>query len=375
MSRKSQSTNTTMTAPLSISTMKEDIHTAMNNPIMPRIKRNPHSGNTVTFAREQEDDPTSPVSITSPPISYNNMRSTSFSSAKVKIKPLLKKKSIETPSLDLSKSMAENEEMGIFFEPQRSALHTRSSSGVSIVTTGSVRYRQTQTTTPPMTRTRSTVGSSDDLVTSYAPVPKTSRTPPALHIRTHSTSSGPRIMSSSQTHLAYPPSASSLRGEPFSPESMGRSGRSSFDSVFRRRRANTDENPVAAAAAVREEWFAKQAAKQRKRDEDDARARERAERRQERMRSRSNTINTMNSSDIGSALGAVPYDSTRPALPVDRELEWIRAGKRPPVSRQTTSSTTIRKKARGTKNAFEKFFYDLYTAWLKMLSLVGVKRS
>lgn len=196
-------------------------------------------------------------------------------------------------------------------------------------------------------------------------------------------------MSPSQTRLDYPASASSLRGETFSPEGLGKSGRSSFDSVFRRRaRSNVEEDPVAAAAIIREEWFARQAAKQRRRNEEEARLKEKVERRQDRMsevarrkgqsvdgrRSRANTINTMASSEMESTIGAVKYANTRPGLPVDRELEWIRAGKRPPVTRQTTSST-MWKKARGTKNAFEKFFYDLYTGWLKLLNLVGLKRS
>lgn len=391
-SARRSGTNTSILSP---QTMKEEnIYPTMKRQ---QPKKNPNASNTVSFVgdREEESEAMTPIQISSIPISYSNkMRSSSFSSAKVKIKPLLKKKSLDPPLMGMSNPMAGDEGLGIFMHPPR-ASHTRSSSGVSsILTTGSVhnqtavQYRQVPTSMT-MSRSRSRADSHEDSPSPYAPVPKTSRTPPPLHIRTLSNGSVPRIMSSSQTHLDYPASASSIRGETFSPESMGRSGRSSFDSVFRRRaRSNVEEDPIAAAALVREEWFARQAAKQRKRNEEEARVIERAERRQDRMsevarrkgqpvegrRSRANTINTVASSEMESTLGAVKYVNTRPGLPVDRELEWIRAGKRPPATRQTTSST-MRKKARGTKNAFEKFFYDLYTGWLKLLNLVGLKRA
>ncbi|CAF9920127.1 MAG: hypothetical protein GOMPHAMPRED_001984 [Gomphillus americanus] len=335
----------------------------------PQLRKNGPSGNSVTFAGEEGEQDIQQDVITPTSISFNNMRSSSFSSTKAKLRPLRSKKSSDTPGLDLSKSMAENE---VFAQVHRLE-HTRSSSGYS---TGSVNNRSGVQYRYIQTNSRSRADSGEDL-TLYAHFTKT---PPPLHIRTHSSSSNPRIKSPSQTHLDYPPSASSLRGEVIYAESMGRSGRSSFDSVFRRRaRGNTETDPVAAAAIVREEWFARQAAKQRKREEEEARLRERAERRQEKVnvngRPRADTVTTIASSEKGSTLSAIRYTNTRPGLPVDKELEYIRAGIRPPTATRSVTSTTIKEKAKGTKNGFEKFFYNLYTAWLKFLHQIGIKRS
>ena len=336
----------------------------------PLLRKNGPSGNSVSFAGEEEEQDSQQDVTTPTSISFNNMRSSSFSSTKAKLRPLRPKKSLDTPGLDLSKSMAENE----VFAQVHKFDHTRSSSTYS---TGSINNRSGAQYRYVQTSSRSRADSGEDLA-SYAHYIKT---PPLLHIRTHSSSSNPRIKSPSQTHLDYPTSASSLRGEVIYTESMvGRSGRSSFDSVFRRRaRGNTENDPVTAAAIVREEWFARQAAKQRKREEEEARLRERAERRQEKFngnsRPRADTVTTIASSEKGSTLSAIRYGDTRPGLPVDKELEYIRAGIRPPTLTQSITSTSIKKKAKGTKNGFEKFFYNLYTVWLKFLHQIGIKRS
>ena len=289
-------------------------------------------------------------SLASPPLSaYSNQdilspptlvrkdtKSSSFSQAKIKIKPLLRKvSSQERSTVDLSRSVAENEGLGIFTNSNltttsnlaRRGYHTRSSSGISqnsTTTTSSTHYRHggsqyvhpmrqtSQSYTPPITRSRSRPDSLDDSIVtihsqppslphSYAPLPLSKRTPPpSLHVRTGSNNS--RANSSSQLNLntaggtsTVPGTPSTLRHfnqspqEPSNPDAMPLTARSSLESAFgrKRSRANTNnttsptDDHYATVQALRAEFYAKEAAKDAKYAEVAARQAEREARRQE----------------------------------------------------------------------------------------------
>lgn len=155
---------------------------------------------------------------------------------KIKIKPLLRKMSNDQQTVDLSKSVAENEALGI-----STSCHTRNTSNTSTLTTTSHSYIHPMRQTPrPAHSFANSVesGSSGgpalpyDLQDSiqYA----TRRLPPPLQIPRHNIS---------QTNI--PGTPSSLRN------TSAMSTRTSLDSIFRRRsRANTNEDPVARAAQV-----------------------------------------------------------------------------------------------------------------------------
>ncbi|KAI4141089.1 MAG: hypothetical protein LQ340_007730, partial [Diploschistes diacapsis] len=343
--------------------------------------------------------------ITSPPTPVPKDPKPSFSQTKVKIRPLLRKMSSqEQNTVDLSRSVAENEGLGIFTNSSntnanttgRRGYHARTSSGVSQVSStttssthpsGGAQYvhpmRQTpQSYVPTLAHSRSRTGSTDtpDRIShsnsnsqqnptaqSYAPLPSTARRtpPPPLQLRTYSSNS--RGNSTSQLNLNtqnIPGTPSSLRQqtqsagasqhptEPFSPDTMPLTARSSLESAFSRKRSRTNttatmpDNPVAHVQALRQEFYAREAAKDAKYAEREARKQERREASQrrreehaERRRARSSHSHSRHTagSEMGSveALRGVGYESTVPAgLPVDEELEWIRRGKRPEKERE-----------------------------------------
>lgn len=147
----------------------------------------------------------------------------------------------------------------------------------------------------------------------YAPLPSVKRTPPPLHIRTHSSSR--TIRSPSQTNL--PETPSSLRnGELFATD---RSARSSLES--RARLANStrqqqqqqqDNIDMVHVQALRSAYSARQHAKEQEEEAKRARALEKKE--ASRARSRAGSVKSSRSVPVG----VIEYKDTMTSFPVDR---------------------------------------------------------
>lgn len=272
-----------------------------------------------------------------PPTLFGDIHSPSspVSKTKAKIKPLLRKLTTqEQNSLDLSRTAAENEGLGIYTSSDlggsrpsgdtpftvagRSAYHNRTTSGASEYsnTTTSSHHlpgapyvhpmRQTpRPYTPPLTHSyqNSVVDSeySGEVTgftleeenhlrqivrdASYRPVAVTKPQPslPPLHIHTGSST---LLAGSSQSNLAGTPSSSVRRprADTMSPvDTMSPISRSSIEMAFRlRSRADTD--PVARAASIqaaRQAFSEKEAAKAAKAQKGELRALERENRKRE----------------------------------------------------------------------------------------------
>lgn len=414
---------------------KEMVSTREYRTERPTMSKKSSSGNNVSLSLLSKKPSNSSLASPGFDLAYNNMispppsafstKSSSFSQqTKVKIKPLLRKiSSQESQSVDLSRSAAENEGLGIFTNSgytgavgPRKAFHTRTSSAVSQVSTttsssghrAGTQYihpmRQTpQSYTPPLARSRSRANSDEEHLNveysqptlygsshqSYAPLPTSKRTPPPLHIRTHSNHSNSRVNSSSQGNLNnIPGTPSSLRqaSEPFSPESMPLTARSSLESAFRKRSRNNtiNDDPYAYVQQLRADFAAKEAAKDQKYAEAQARAAEKEARRQERrtesQRRKEDNAERKRARSRGNSekdvqLSAIGYERTAPGLPVDEELEYIRRGKRPParVIRTGTQTSSVSKKAKAAASSWSLFVFNLKTMWLKFKRAMGRK--
>ncbi|KAL8839210.1 MAG: hypothetical protein Q9170_001816 [Blastenia crenularia] len=276
--------------------------------------------------------------VNAPPAVHSNLYPMAppktYIKTKAKIKPLLRKmSSYDQNTIDLSKSAAENEGLGIFTSSavggsgktssdapySQGGYHNRNISGNSHISTtttsshhlyGGTQYvhpmRQTpRAYTPPLSssfanslESGSSAGgrpavqndhvhqdhSSQQNInpTSYTSFPSPRRIPPPLHVRTGSAS---RLASSSQTNL--PGTPSSLRQQAENPETpvIMPSTRTSFDSMFRKRsRANTVEDPVVRAAQVavlRKEFDERERAKDETRREQETRKAQKEAKRQQ----------------------------------------------------------------------------------------------
>ena len=266
---------------------------------------------------------------------YSAPESKERKSSKVKIKPLLRKfSSQEQVSIDLSRSAAENEGLGIYTSSEisgaldqgsgrRGGYHNRTTSATSqlssTTTSSNPRYgaqyvhpmRQTpRPYTPPIASSYKTsleseaptVNTSNNTSIEapyfdshsrstshtagipYAPLPS-SRRPTPLHIRTGSAA---RLTSSSQTNLPGTPSSLRFKTDTITtPDMVAPAGRSSLESAFRMRsRSNPAEIDPAAQKAIvdlkRQEFNQREAAKDLKYQQAEARAQEKEARRRER---------------------------------------------------------------------------------------------
>ena len=404
-----------------------------------------------------------------PPSAHANLYSTpeikERKSSKVKIKPLLRKFSSQeqVSSIDLSRSAAENEGLGIYTSSEISSasesgpgrrggaagFHNRTTSATSqlssTTTSSHHRYgtqyvhpmRQTpRPYTPPITGSYKTSLESEAPTlntsihnsieapyfdshsrsasgTPYAPLPA-SRRPNPLHIRTGSAA---RLTSSSQTNL--PGTPSSLRfnnGTPpssdmVSPPAAAASvvvGRASLESVFRKRsRSNTaDLDPAAQKALVdlkRQEFNEREAAKDLKYQQAEARAQEkearrrekkeegerRTEERRERKRARSNAAGSFSEkSSFMTAGGDVQqqghesFPSLQQTLPVgssslisvpshknhhdDYDDDAKRGrGKGGRKRGNTTESSSAGKAGKAVQSQWALFWFRFKTVWLR----------
>ena len=276
--------------------------------------------------------PTVTASASAHPDPYSLPSPSSISKTKVMIKPFLRKlSSQEQTSIDLSRSAAENEGLGIYNSTEISAgpayaeigygsisaqgYHRRTTSGNSqiSVNTSSSNHRYGTHYVHPMRQTPrpytptlaasyqnsldseisapvpmassegSHLESTHDASTSYGPLPSARRIPPPLHL---GSGSFLHLTSSSQTNL--PGTPSSLRRQADNIDNldiMPFTARSSLESSFRKRsRANTQTDPATQAAtvqALRQKFNEKEAAKDLKYQQAEARAKEKEAKKKE----------------------------------------------------------------------------------------------
>ncbi len=365
--------------------------------------------------------------LTIPPSVYSDQASVSSPRSgvkkRVKIRPMLRKlSSSDVNSIDLSRSAAENEGLGIFgpsdlgSDGRTSAdvlrgYHHRSNSQVSTTTSSSTHptitqyvhpFRQTpRPYTPPLATSYQTsldseptdagpVSASSDALdfdsyygqpvssTSYAPLPSSRRIPPPLHIRTHSSS---RLTSSSQTNLPGTPSSLRQQTSTKPLDTMLPSGRSSLETVFRKRsRANTATSPeteaaeyaarTATVAHLRREFNDREEAKQLRYQEAEARAQAKEigkkQKREESQTRKSEAKERKRAKSNAASEKTIPmadYDTAQPfILPPSHEFVQ-------PRRRGATGASA----GKGILNRWQLFMFKLRTAWLKLLRMMSKK--
>ena len=354
---------------------------------------------------------------------YTPSSPSSTSKSKVKIKPLLRKlNQSEKTSLDLSRSAAENEGLGIYTASSmsggmgsgtdtppssgRRGYHHRTMSGASQISTTTVSnyqrpgaqyvhpMRQTpRPYTPPLalsyqpspaesevSRAQACVTATvsyphhsqdPDAPSSYAPLPPPRTLPPALHIRT---TSGPRLTSSSQTNLPGTPSSLRRHTDRITTPEMQNSARTSLESAFRMRsRTNTATDPAAQALAIqalRQQFNEKEAAKDLRVQKAEAKAQEREskkrEKREESERRKSEAQDRKRTKSITSARG-------RSAAPSEKSSS-NRRGTGPERVDADTAFHNSRRRGRGetatgatkaVSSQWNLFWFKMKTMWLK----------
>lgn len=336
---------------------------------------------------------------------YSLPPSSSVSKSKVKIKPLLRKLTPqEQTSIDLSRSAAENEGLGIYNSSEfRRGYHHRTTSGTSQMSTNTSssnhRYgthyvhpmRQTpRPYTPPIAASyQNSVDSEPSVVgpmiissegnqfeitpdapTHYASLAPTRRIPPPLHL-------GPsKFTLTSTSQINLPGTPSSLRRQTDSintSETMPQTARSSLESAFRKRtRTNTQPDPetqLATVQALRQKFNEKEAAKDLKFQQAEKKALEKEARRKEkrdeeerrkseskeRKRAKSNTT----SEKLETAtLGAAEHPPSE--APFEEET-FVRPGQQ---RRGPTEKAGVAGKA--VQGQWSLFWYKFRTMWLKL---------
>ncbi len=336
---------------------------------------------------------------------YSLPPSSSVSKTKVKIKPLLRKLTPqEQTSIDLSRSAAENEGLGIYNSSEfRRGYHHRTTSGTSQMSTNTSssnhRYgthyvhpmRQTpRPYTPPIAASyqnsvdseSSVVGPmrvssegnhfefTSDAPTHYASLAPTRRIPPPLHLG----SSGYTLTSSSQINL--PGTPSSLRRQTDSintSDNMPQTARSSLESAFRKRtRTNTQPDPatqLATVQALRQKFNEKEAAKDLKFQQAEKKAMEKEARRKEkrdeeerrkseskeRKRAKSNTTSEKLETEI---LGAIAHPPSEAPF-VEETPVWPGQQRRGPTEKAGVAGKAV-------QGQWSLFWYKFRTMWLKL---------
>lgn len=352
-------------------------------------------------------------------------------SSKVKIKPLLRKfSSQEHVSIDLSRSAAENEGLGIYTASEisgapesgsgrRGGYHNRTASAASqlssTTTSSNPRYgtqyvhpmRQTpRPYTPPIASSyktsleseATTVNTSGNTSieapyfdsqihstshpggTPYAPLPS-SRRPHHLHIRT---SSSIRMRSPSQTNLPGTPSSLRFNTDTISPsDNVAPAARSSLESAFRMRSRSSpaEVDPAAQKAIVdlkRQEFNEREAAKEFKYQQAEARAQEKEARRRERReeedrrtsekrerrRARSNAASEKSSFlTVGEAHEGVPSVQAPPPPQGDP----VATAPQPTVGRKRGDTAGSAGKAgKAVRSQWTLFWFRFKTMWLRL---------
>jgi len=343
---------------------------------------------------------------------YASPERKSSSKAKVKIKPLLRKfTSQENLTIDLSRSAAENEGLGIYSSSEinapdtRRGYHNRTTSGASELSTNTTSsnhfraqyvhpMRQTpRPYTPPTANsyktsleseapTVTTIGevplfdshsrqATSNTTTSYAPLPSTRRVPP-LHVRTGSIS---RLTSSSQTNLPGTPSSLRFNTDTITPSDMvSPTTRSSLESAFRIRSrsntANTNNDPIVQAATVqqmRKQFQEKEAAKELKYQAAEARAQEKeAKRREKREESERRTSGKKERKRAKSnaASEKSSFLTKGEALTVVQLLP--QEAPEPGASQQRKRGDTAGSAGKAARSKWSLFWFRITTIWLRL---------
>jgi len=368
--------------------------------------------------------------LTTPPVVYSDQASVSLPrfgvNSKVKIRPMLRKlSSSDATSIDLSRSAAENEGLGIFgpsdlgsdartnadFLSGKRGYHHRSDSQISTYTLSGNHpnptqyvhpFRQTpRPYTPPLATSYQNsldneptsagpVSASSDAPdldsyygqpvnsTSYAPLPSSRRLPPPLHIRTHSSS---RLTSSSQTNLPGTPSSLRQQNNIKPPDTMLPSGRSSLETLFHKRsRANTATNPeteaaeyaarAATVALLRREFNDREEAKQLRYEEAEARAQAKEiakrQKREESQTRKSEARERKRAQSNAASEKTIPmaeYETAQPFIPPPSN-QFVQ-----PRRRAATGASA----GKGIRNRWQLLMFKLRTAWLKLLRMMSIK--
>jgi len=425
--------------------LTKDVSRNTSRPKLPKIKSSPSHGSLANArashakVHRRGNSATSPTSPTFVP-DYLLQSSSSIvpasahaaaftpperkpsSKSRAKIKPLLRKfTSQENMTIDLSRSAAENEGLGIYSSSEikgppsivdrKPGFHNRTTSATSELSTNtnsSHRYgaqyvhpmRQTpRPYTPPIANSYKTsleseaptiITSSDTAFfdshsrhpssntattpTPYAPLPSTRR-PPPLHVRTGSAA---RLTSSSQTNLPGTPSSLRFNTDTITPSDMvSPTTRSSLESGFRiRSRSNTattNNDPVTQAATVqqmRRQFQEKEAAKELKYQQAEARAQEKeAKRREKRDESQHRTSEKRErkrtksnaASEKSSFLAA---GEQREAFPAMQDLQQQSSLARP--SQQRSRGDTAGSAGKAARSKWSLFWFRITTMWLRL---------
>ncbi|KAL8801867.1 MAG: hypothetical protein Q9223_006826 [Gallowayella weberi] len=381
-------------------------------------------------------DTTAPPSF--PPGSYSMPPPATTSKTKVKIRPLLRKlSSHDQNTIDLSRSAAENEGLGIYTSSEvgdsRKAssevayagrgYHNRTTSTASHISTTTTSsqhkhyaqyvhpMRQTpRPYTPPLAtsfanslESHSSTGAPPTIPyelihpdqpsqhlnnhsTPYAPLPSPRRIyPPPLHIRT---GSAPRLASASQTNL--PGTPSSLRKQTTDNNNNAEippipvSTRTSLESIFRiRSRANTIEDPVVRAAQVailRKEFDDKERAKDELRREQEAKKAQKEAKRQarrdesEQRKSESRARKRAQSNTMSEKSATRAYERQLEQTGVQSKGgATTTPGGIGPQTKARGAAPGIAGKAMASR--WQLFVFWLKTTWLKMKKGMGLGRS
>lgn len=331
------------------------------------------------------------------------------SKGRVKIKPLLRKfTSQDNVTIDLSRSAAENEGLGIYSSSEintgdaRLGYHDRKTSGASDFSTNtgsSDRFRSQyvhpmrQTPrlySPPIANSYKTSLESEAPTvntfdshsrqsstttatnpTPYAPLPSTRRTP-ALHVRT---GSAPRAASSSQTKLPLTPSSLRFNTDAITPAEMASpTTRSSLESAFRMRSrsntANTTTDSVVQAATVqqlRRQFQEKEAAKDLKYQAAEARAQEKEAKRQEKREE--NERRTSEKKERKRARSNPASEKSSFLTPVELAPEthmFPQGVSEPKTSHQRKRGDTAGSAGKAARSKWSLFWFRFTTMWMKL---------
>lgn len=422
--------------------LTKDVSRKASRPRLPKIKSSPSHGSLANAraahakAHRRGNSAASPTSPTFVPDyllqssssivpasahagTYTSPEKISSSKSRAKIKPLLRKfTSQEDVKIDLSRSAAENEGLGIYTSSEitvppptadnKHGFHNRNISAASELSTNTISsnrhgahyvhpMKQTpRPYTPPLANSYQnsleseapTVNTSSDAAlfdshsrqpssntsttpTPYAPLPSTRR-PPPLHVRTGSAT---RLTSSSQTNLPGTPSSLRFNTDTITPTDMvSPTGRSSLENVFRIRSrsntANSNADPVAQAATVqqmRRQFQEKQAAKDLKYQQAEARAHEKEARRQEkrdeserrtsekRERKRARSNAASEKSSFLTAEQSEPFPTVE-MLPPKTST--------PAVQPQRTRGDTAGSAGKAARSKWSLFWFRFTTMWL-----------
>lgn len=366
--------------------------------------------------------------MTSPPSVYRDIYAPPTLSSKVKLKPLLRKLSApEKNQIDLSRSAAENEGLGIYTSSTsiggkrggadpaystvgRKPTHHRTTSGTSQISTTTTSsnhrpgaqyvhpMRQTpRPYTPPIAHSYQNSLTSSDIscpkppniseegqyhhpsfhnvpynitVAPYTALPSSGRPVPPLHVRTHSSS---RITSPSQTNL--PGTPSSLRNHSdtlYTADPMPHTARSSVESAFRKRsRTNTNPDPTAQLAAVqalRAEFNAREAAKEVKFREAEAKAQEKEWKKKEKLdesiRRKSEALERKRAKSNATSEKSVPLSTGGYSSTAIFPLDT-----EPPTlhhsRRRRGRTTTAGSASKAVSSQWSLFWFKFKTMWMK----------